>query len=110
MATMPVGIKRERDGRHTLTDADGNVLGRHNSVWSAARQLHDYYGGSSSDQPATSADAELKPVEPGDVEPAMEAVEAKGVGAKQSAIMERPKIPKPPKDRPSIPKPRIPKP
>lgn len=44
MATPPVSIRRGKDGRHEVTDADGKVLGKHKSVFSAARQLHDYHG------------------------------------------------------------------
>lgn len=94
MAEAPVTIQRQQDGRHAVMDASGAVLGLHNSPWSAARQMHDYFNA----------------VEPGDVEPAREEMEAKRVGGKQGAIMERPQIPKPPKGRPRIPAARIPKP
>jgi hypothetical protein len=86
------------DGRHAVMDATGAVMGMHKSPFSAARQIHEYYG-------------PVQPVEPGDVEPAREAVEAKGVGSKQSGVMEHPKIAKPTDKRPkSFSAPKIPKP
>lgn len=42
MAKAPVSIHRQPDGRHHVVDADGKVLGKHKSVWSAARQVHEY--------------------------------------------------------------------
>lgn len=37
-------IERQKDGRHAVMDSSGRVMGLHNSVWSAARQLHQYFG------------------------------------------------------------------
>lgn len=39
-----VTITRQADGRHAITDAQGNVLGLHNSPVSAARQASTYFG------------------------------------------------------------------
>ncbi len=44
MAAPPVTIQRQKDGRHHVVDATGQVLGKHKSVFSAARQIHEYYG------------------------------------------------------------------
>lgn len=63
----PVTIQRMPDGRHAVMSPQGSVLGMHNSPFSAARQVHDYFG----------------PVVQGDTEPAQEAVEAKEVGSKR---------------------------
>lgn len=43
MAQHPVTIERQPDGRHHVMDASGQVLGKHNSVFSAARQVHEYH-------------------------------------------------------------------
>lgn len=43
MAKDPVTIQRQSDGRHHVMDGDGQVLGKHNSVFSAARQVHEYH-------------------------------------------------------------------
>jgi hypothetical protein len=43
MAKDPVRIERQADGRHHVMDAEGQVLGKHNSVFSAARQVHEYH-------------------------------------------------------------------
>lgn len=106
MADAPVRIERQADGRHAVMDAGGAVLGIHKSPWSAARQMHDYFGGGAGPEDATGP----APVAEGDVQPARQAMEAKRVGGKQSAIMEHPKIQRPPKSRPKIPTKRIPKP
>jgi len=84
MAVEPVSIQRQSDGRHHVMDAEGKVLGKHNSPWSAARQMHEYF--------------------------AKENLEARNVGGKQGSIMEHPNIPQPPKSRPGIPTPKIPRP
>lgn len=49
MAKAPITITRQKDGRHHVIDAEGRVLGKHNSVFSAARQLHEYHGSTPSD-------------------------------------------------------------
>lgn len=43
MASPPVSIVRQQDGRHNVVDSSGQVLGKHNSVFSAARQIHEYF-------------------------------------------------------------------
>lgn len=43
-AQPTVSITRQPDGRHAVTDAQGNVLGLHNSPVSAARQVSSYFG------------------------------------------------------------------
>lgn len=43
MAKAPITIERQKDGRHHVLDAEGQVLGKHNSVFSAARQVHEYH-------------------------------------------------------------------
>lgn len=90
----PMVIQRMPDGRHAVMDGAGTVMGLHKSPFSAARQIHEYFG----------------PVEPGDVEPAREQMEAKGVGRKQSSVLEHPTVPRPAKDRPKEKAPQIPKP
>jgi hypothetical protein len=94
MSSEPVTIQRMPDGRHHVLDAAGKTLGKHNSPFSAARQVHEYFG----------------PVVSGDVQPGMENLEAKSVGKRQSAVMERPKMPRAPKSRPQIDRPQIPRP
>lgn len=106
MAQAPITSQRMPDGRYHVMDAGGQVLGMHNSPWSAARQMHEYYGGGAGPEGATGP----APVGPGDVEPQREAMEARSVGSKQSAVLEHPKVPRPPKDRPRIPVKRIPRP
>lgn len=75
----PVTIQRMPDGRHAVMSAQGTVLGLHKSPFSAARQVHDYFG----------------PVVQGDTEPAKEVSEAKHVGGKTSMV------PKPNDKRPT---------
>jgi hypothetical protein len=81
MANAPVTIERQTNGQHNVVDATGAVLGKHNSVFSAARQLHDYYGQGGEPQ-----------VGPKEATPEPKAKKAHGV------------------NKPVIPKPRIPKP
>jgi hypothetical protein len=50
MAKQPVTIQRQKDGRHHVMDGDGNVLGKHKSIWSAARQIHEYMMSGAQDQ------------------------------------------------------------
>lgn len=38
-----VTLTRHPDGRHAVLDAEGNLLGLHNSLASAQRQVQDYY-------------------------------------------------------------------
>lgn len=71
MTQAPVTIQRQKDGRHHVVDATGQTLGKHNSVFSAARQIHEYYGGQA------------------------EGTEASGPG--QHPPVPRPEIPKPAK-------------
>lgn len=42
---MAVTISRHHDGRHAVHGPDGSLLGLHNSVASAQRQMQDYYPG-----------------------------------------------------------------
>lgn len=93
-AQAPVTIQRQSDGRHAVMDATGAVMGMHKSPFSAARQLHDYFG----------------PVEPGDTEPAQEVSEAKHVGGKQSSVMKRPTVKHPSVPTPASVRPKIPRP
>lgn len=86
--SQPVTIQRQPDGRHAVMDAQGNQLGQHNSVFSAARQIHEYYGGGQAEGSEEAG--------PGDIHPPVP----------------HPSIPRPPKTRkpkPDAPKP-IPKP
>src|SRR5579871_4562351 len=53
-ASPPTMSARMPDGRYHVMDEQGNVLGKHNSVFSAARQIHEYYG------PQDSAEEEAK--------------------------------------------------
>lgn len=69
-APAPVTVQRMPDGRHAVMSPEGTVLGMHKSPFSAARQVHEYFG----------------PVVQGDTEPAMEASEAKHIGSKRQAI------------------------
>jgi hypothetical protein len=93
MATAPVRIERQADGRHAVMDATGKLLGLHKSPWSAARQMHDYYGAAPMDDSklaqaavAPSAPAPEKMVAPNDVKP--------GAGG------EHPPVPHPARDNP----------
>lgn len=88
-AAQPVTIQRQPDGRHAVIGSDGTVLGQHKSIWSAARQIHEYHS-AGTDGTTNGDQADIHPPVP------------------------RPKIPKvshkeegrPAKDRPSIPRPR----
>lgn len=93
---QPGGYGKGRGQFHVI-DSNGQVIGKHNSVWSAARQIHDYFpdGGEEgsaqeeASEPASEAKAE------GDIRP----------------HIPRPAIPRPPKSE--HPKPdtkRIPRP
>jgi hypothetical protein len=93
-AQAPVTIQRQPDGRHAVMDAGGAVMGMHKSPFSAARQLHDYFG----------------PVVDGDTEPAQEVAAAKHVGSKQEAALQRPKAPRPSVKPPVPVRPKIPRP
>lgn len=78
MAKAPVTIHRQKDGRHHVVDAEGQTLGKHNSVFSAARQVHEYYGST-----------------PGDIHPPVPTPSVKAP-KKDTAPSERPKgIPRP---------------
>lgn len=105
MSDAPHRIERQQDGRHAVMDAKGTILGLHNSPWSAARQMHDYFGGGAGPGAATGP----APVA-GDQEPAREAAAAKHVGGKQSAVMQPPHIKSAKKVRPTIPAKPIPRP
>lgn len=37
-------MHRMPDGRFHVMTADGRVMGKHKSPWSAARQMHEYFG------------------------------------------------------------------
>jgi hypothetical protein len=91
-AAMPVSIARQADGRHHVIAADGSVLGKHNSPWSAARQMHDYYQSTSSEGAGGTDPA---------VEQAREGTEA---------AVQKPNIPHPSKKHPAIPRPEIKRP
>lgn len=93
-AKAPIVIERQPDGRHAVKDATGAVMGMHKSPFSAARQLHDYFG----------------PVEQGDTEPAQEMAAARHVGSKQEAAMHRPKLQRPTVKPPVPVRPKIPRP
>lgn len=89
-----VSVQRMQDGRHAVI-ADGNVVGTHKSIWSAARQIHDYYPDGGSEQAGEEAS-----------EPKAEA-EAEG----DRPVMPRPSMPRPPqakKPKPDVK--RIPRP
>lgn len=98
MAAEPVTITRMKDGRHAVMGADGAVMGLHNSVFSAARQLHEYFGGAGGNSGPQSMGAD-------NADPA-----AKAAQAGTESTLKKPEIPRPSKDRPSIPKPGIPRP
>lgn len=80
MAKPPVTIERQPDGRHHVLDAEGKTLGKHNSVFSAARQIHEYH--------ATT---------PGDLHPPVPRPEIPTVSKKMQG--------KPAPDHPTIPRP-----
>lgn len=89
----PVTIQRMPDGRHAVMSPEGNVLGLHKSPFSAARQVHDYFG----------------PVVQGDTEPAKETAEAKHVGSKGSMVA-KPSVGRPSVGRPQNTPARVPRP
>lgn len=89
----PVTIQRLPDGRHAVMSPEGVVLGKHKSPFSAARQVHDYFG----------------PVVSGDTEPAREVAEAKHIGSK-SAPVSRPSIARPSLHTPTQSPAKVPRP
>lgn len=69
-AAAPVTVQRMPDGRHAVMSPQGTVLGMHKSPFSAARQVHEYFG----------------PVVQGDTEPAAEMEAAKHIGSRRKAV------------------------
>lgn len=89
MAVEPVKVERQSDGRHAVIGSNGQILGLHKSIWSAARQMHSYYG-------PTSAAAESATEKP----------------AKAGTSGDHPPLPSPPVPRPGgdtskIPAPKV---
>lgn len=93
MEQPPVTIQRMPDGRHAVMSAEGTILGKHKSPFSAARQVHDYFG----------------PVVPGDTQPAKETAEAKHVGGK-GQMVDRPRVGRPSTRTPVNSPARVPRP
>lgn len=104
---QPGGYGKGRGQFHVI-DSNGQVIGKHNSVWSAARQIHDYFpdGGEEGSEPGMSANHEEAESEAGVTG------EAEPVGSRDiRPHVPRPAIPRPPKSE--HPKPdtkRIPRP
>lgn len=91
MAQAPVTMQRMPDARYHVMDANGQVLGMHNTPWSAARQMHEYY----SDQSDSGEGGESQG----------------GMGVDEHPPVPRPAIPRPKKDTaPSEAPKRIPRP
>lgn len=91
MAAEPVRIERQTDGRHAVIGSNGQIMGLHKSVWSAARQVHSYFGPAESE--ASAAEKPAKAGTAGDYPP-----------------LASPPVPRAGRDTSKIPAPGIPKP
>lgn len=85
----PATIERMPDGRHAVKNAAGMVVGMHNSPFSAARQVHEYYGPTSAGKPG---------------QPGQDAED----GGKVRPTVPRPSVPHPGRNRPGPDAPKIP--
>lgn len=106
MAKAPVRIERQADGRHAVMDATGKMLGLHKSPWSAARQMHDYYGPGPSDQVAVAPEMPKPPAAP---KPYKASDHRPGTAGEHPPVP-RPSKDAPPRDTKKIPAKRIPRP
>jgi hypothetical protein len=90
-----IGVQRLPDGRHAVM-MDGRVMGAHKSIWSAARQIHDYLQGDNVEGAGENDTSD----------------EGEGSSDKNGRPMpDRPKRDAPVQDRkPKIPRERIPRP